>query len=62
MDAFDGASDKTVTKCPACQMKMDGSKEHALPVSGYTLHFCSAHCKKAWEKEPAKSILALKIP
>jgi hypothetical protein len=41
---------------------MDGSKEHALPVSGYTLHFCSAHCKKAWEKEPAKSILALKIP
>ena len=62
MDAFDGASDKVVGKCPACMMKMDGSKDHAFAYSGYTMHFCTAHCKETWEKDPSKSVLALKMP
>jgi len=61
-DLVDGTADKIVSKCPACALKMDGKPEHALQVAGYTLHFCCASCKQAYEKDPTKAILALKIP
>ena len=61
-DKFDGTSDKVVSKCASCALGMDGKSEHALEVSGYTLHFCSEDCKTGFEKDTTKAILALKIP
>ena len=61
-DLVDGKADKIVSKCPACALKMDGKPEHALQVAGHTLHFCGPGCKQAYEKDPTKAILALKIP
>ncbi len=61
-DSFDGKTDKVVSKCPSCALEMDGSNEHALKVSGYKLHFCSADCKTGFEKDTTKAILALQIP
>ena len=61
-DEFDGKTDKVVSKCASCTLGMDGKSEHALEVSGYTLHFCSEDCKTGFEKDTAKAILALKIP
>jgi len=61
-DKFDGQTDKVVSKCPGCALGMDGSSEHALEVSGYKLHFCADGCKKGFEKDTTKAILALTIP
>lgn len=61
-DSFDGKSDKVVSKCLSCGLGMDGSDEHAVKVSGYKLHFCSADCKAGFEKDTTKAVLALKIP
>ena len=61
-DEFDGKTDKVVSKCASCALGKDGKSEHALEVSGYTLHFCSADCKTGFEKDTTKAILALKIP
>ena len=61
-DEFDGKTDKVVSKCASCTLGMDGKSEHALEVSGYTLHFCSEDCKTGFEKDTTKAILALKIP
>jgi YHS domain-containing protein len=61
-DAFDGTVDKVVSKCPACGLAMDGKSENALEVSGYKLHFCTNLCKEGYEKDPAKAVLAMKIP
>ena len=61
-DEFDGKTDKVVSKCASCALGMDGKSEHALEVSGYTLHFCSEDCKTGFEKDTTKAILALKIP
>ena len=61
-DEFDGKTDKVVSKCASCTLGMDGKSEHAMEVSGYTLHFCSEDCKTGFEKDTTKAILALKIP
>ena len=61
-DAFDGTTDKIVSKCPGCALAMDGKSEHALEVSGYKLYFCAEECKAKFEKDANKAILALKIP
>ena len=61
-DAFDGKTDKVLSKCASCALGTDGKSEHALEVSGYTLHFCSEGCKTGFEKDTTKAILALKIP
>jgi YHS domain-containing protein len=58
----DGVTDKVVSKCLGCALAMDGSSEHALETSGYTLHFCSAPCKTGFEEDTTKAILALNIP
>jgi YHS domain-containing protein len=39
---------------------MDGKADHALTVSGYSMHFCSDHCRENFSKDTAKKILALK--
>ncbi len=61
-DEFDGETDKVVSKCASCALGKDGKSEHALEVSGHTLHFCSEDCKTGFEKDTTKAILALKIP
>ncbi len=62
VDKFDGKTDKIVSKCASCALGMDGKSEHALGVSGYTLHFCSEYCKTRFEQNTTKAILALQIP
>ncbi len=61
-DAVDGKTDKVVAKCAACSLGMDGSAEHELAVKDYKMHFCSADCKKSFEADPEKSVMAMKIP
>ena len=61
-DLVDGTEDKIVSKCPSCALAMDGKPEHALEVSGYTLHFCSADCKEGFAKDTTQSILAMELP
>ena len=61
-DKVDGTADKIVTKCAACDLAMDGAKEHAFKVGEYTLLFCSEDCKQAFAKDLEKSVLSIKIP
>jgi YHS domain-containing protein len=61
-DAFDGQTDKVVSKCASCALAMDGSPDYSVTAYGYTLHMCSAHCKETFEKDPAKAILAMTFP
>ena len=61
-DLVDGTADKVVSKCAGCALAMDGKSENALKVSGYTIHFCSDGCKKGFEEDTTKSILAMTIP
>jgi YHS domain-containing protein len=61
-DAFDGQTDKVVSKCAGCALTMDGSPDYAVTAYGYTLHMCSAHCKETFEKDPTKAILAMTFP
>ena len=61
-DLVDGKADKIVTKCASCGLKMDGSSEHTLKASGYTLYFCNEKCAKGFSEDLTKSILAMKIP
>lgn len=60
-DEVDGNLDKVVSKCPSCALRMDGKPEYSLTFSGFTLQFCSKDCKKGFESDTAKKILALKI-
>lgn len=61
-DKLDGAEDKMVRRCASCALGMDGKSEHSLEVSGYTLHFCTSHCKEGFAQNVSKSVLSLKIP
>lgn len=61
-DAYDGTTDKVVSKCAACGLGMGGSEEHALATHGYTMHFCSSDCKGKFETDTEKAVLAMKIP
>ena len=61
-DKLDGKTDKVIEKCPGCGLKMDGKSEHALEVSGYTMHFCAGTCQEEFAKNVTKSIEDLEIP
>lgn len=61
-DAYDGTTDKVVSKCAACGLGMGGSEEHALATHGYTMHFCSSDCKGKFDTDTEKAVLAMKIP
>lgn len=61
-DEFDETTDKIVSKCAGCKLGMDGSDKYALTAFGYTMYFCSDDCKKKFEEDTAKAILALEIP
>jgi len=61
-DAYDGTTDKIVSKCFTCGLRMPGSDEHAVTVEGYSVHLCSADCETRFKKDTTKAILALNIP
>lgn len=61
-DALDGKVDKVISRCAACALGMDGSSEHALETHGYTMHFCSSHCRDGFAENPDKAILGMKVP
>jgi hypothetical protein len=61
-DAFDGAADKVVKKCFTCSLGMDGKPDQFTKVGGYEVHFCKPECKKAFDTNPEKAILAGKLP
>lgn len=58
-DAADGQTDQTVNQCVMCLLDMKGKPEHTATVEGYTLHFCSSHCKTSFDRDPVRSLLAL---
>jgi hypothetical protein len=61
-DAVDGTTDKVVSKCVTCALGMDGSADHAVTVGNYKLHLCSDACKKKFDTDSEKALLALKVP
>jgi len=61
-DKVDGKEDKIVGKCASCLLAMDGKQEFAFVFKGFTLYFCSAHCKDAFAAEPEAKTLAMKKP
>jgi len=61
-DAYDGKVDKTVFKCAKCNLGMDGKPENVIVYSGYTLQFCSPGCKKEFEGDVKKAVMAMNIP
>jgi len=60
-DAVDGQVDQVITKCAGCSLAMDGSPEHTMKLSGFTLHLCSASCKTRFGKDTVKKLLAIEI-
>lgn len=61
-DELDGKKDKTIEKCAGCALAMDGKADHAFKASGYSMHFCSKHCRDNYSTDTAKKILAQKTP
>jgi YHS domain-containing protein len=61
-DALDGAEDKVVTRCGACNLAMDGNDANTITIEGYTMYFCTPKCKEKFEKETVKAILAMEFP
>ena len=55
-------TDMVVTLCATCALSMDGTKEHPLAVGEYTMLFCADECKRAFSKDIAQSVLAMKPP
>ena len=61
-DLLDGKADQVVTKCAGCALRMDGSHEHALAVNGYSMQFCSSHCREEFAKDTEAKVIALAVP
>ena len=59
--ADDDKTDKLVAKCAGCKLDMLGKAEFASKLGEYTVHLCSDDCKKGFDADPSKVILALKI-
>jgi YHS domain-containing protein len=61
-DKADGTVDKVVHKCAGCSLGMDGKAEYELAVEGYKMHFCKQGCLDQFKGDPAKAVLAMKVP
>lgn len=61
--ADDDKTDKVIANCAGagCNLGMAGKAEFVSKVGEYTLHLCSADCKKGFDADPSTVILALKI-
>jgi hypothetical protein len=55
-DAFDGAADHVIGRCPNCGLGMDGKAEFSTTFGAYTARSCSASCKDALDADPAAVI------
>ena len=60
-DAADGATDKVVSQCLMCALRMKGDAAQAVEYQGYALHLCSSTCKQHFQKDPAAAIAATDI-
>ena len=58
-DAADGKTDHVIEKCVSCRLQMAGKPEFSSTVADYRVQLCSAGCKKAFERDPGKLLLAL---
>ena len=58
-DAADGKTDHVIEKCVSCRLQMAGKPEFTSTVADYRVQLCSAGCKKAFESDPGKLLLAL---
>jgi hypothetical protein len=61
-DAVDGTEDKVISKCLTCSLGMDGKAEYDCTFGAYEVHLCSAGCRKHFEANPEKAVLAVNIP
>src|SRR5262245_54031716 len=57
-DAADGKTDKVVSKCIGCDLKMEGQEKNALKVGEYSLHMCDG-CYTKYKDDPSKSLAAM---
>jgi hypothetical protein len=58
-DDADGKTDHVIEKCVSCKLQMAGKPEFSSTVADYRVQLCSAGCKKAFERDPGKLLLAL---
>jgi hypothetical protein len=58
-DAADGKTDHVIEKCVSCNLQMAGKPEFTATVADYRVQLCSAGCKRAFESDPGKLLLAL---
>lgn len=61
-DRADGQEDRVVSRCLGCGLAMDGNADHALEVSGYSLHLCSETCKDHVGEDVNAAVQAVKLP
>jgi hypothetical protein len=61
-DAADGTTDKVVSNCVTCGLKMAGSADNAAKVGDYEIHLCSANCLGSFNEDPEKALAALDLP
>jgi len=62
VDEQDGATDQVVHKCVGCALMMDGKADYAFEYEGFTMHFCSAHCRDGFSENAEKALMALNLP
>lgn len=60
-DVLDGAADHVVSKCGICALRMAGSDAHVSKLGDYELHFCSDGCKKTFDQNPSKAVMAFNV-
>jgi hypothetical protein len=53
-DLADGKEDKIVSKCPACNLAMDGHTDHTTSLEGYTVLSCHEACAAALVEDPER--------
>jgi len=61
-DAYDGAEDKTVSKCLVCGLGMDGDAANKAEFEGYTFHFCKDGCLSKFKEDMGKAVAGLTVP
>lgn len=61
-DAFDGKTDKVVSKCAGCALGMDGLEKYTVQIEGYALHLCNDACRKQFASDTVNAVLAMRVP
>lgn len=61
-DVVDGHEDHVVSNCVGCALAMEGKAEQVVHVGDYEMHFCSDHCREAFEKDAEGALMAVEWP